>query len=190
MTTLILIRHGETDWNRQEIWQGQTDIPLNETGEQQALAMAQRLQDQGIQAIVSSDLRRAKRTAEVLGEMTNLPVLLDERLREINLGDWEGLHISAILAQYPDLFRRRELDPWRIAVPNGESALQVRSRALAAVADIQRRFRCQRVAVVSHGFLIAVLIAEFRPHPFGSLWELVPGNGEIKEIDLPEQTLV
>jgi broad specificity phosphatase PhoE len=91
VTTLLLVRHGETDWNADGRLQGQTDRPLNEFGRRQAHRLAADLEDEGLGAIYSSDLARARETAEIVGGRLGLPVALDSDLREKDWGTWEGL---------------------------------------------------------------------------------------------------
>jgi probable phosphoglycerate mutase len=91
VTTLLLVRHGETDWNAAGRLQGHTDTPLNELGRRQALTLAEELSGHGIEAVYSSDLARARATAEIVGRRLGLPVVLDPGLREKDWGTWEGL---------------------------------------------------------------------------------------------------
>jgi broad specificity phosphatase PhoE len=88
MTCLLLIRHGETDWNIEGRWQGQADVPLNQRGRQQAIDIARSLCHSDIHAIYSSDLQRAWHTAQVLARLKKLPIQPDTRLREIHQGEW------------------------------------------------------------------------------------------------------
>lgn len=99
---VLLLRHGQTDWNDAGRFQGSADIPLNDTGVDQARQAADALAGEGITAIVSSDLQRAAATATVLGERLALPVAFDARLREINVGLWEGLTHAEIAASDPE----------------------------------------------------------------------------------------
>ena len=135
MTELLLVRHGETDWNAEGRLQGHTDRPLNDYGRRQAKELAERLAGEGADAIYASDLARAKETAEILGERLGLPVVIDPALREKNWGNWEGLtgdervHVDYV----------------------GESTEEHRDRVMAAVERIVERHRGQRVVVVTHG---------------------------------------
>jgi len=91
MTTLLLVRHGETDWNAERRWQGHADVPLNERGREQARALAEQLAGESVDAIYSSDLSRARDTADILGARLDVPVVVDADLREIDVGPVEGL---------------------------------------------------------------------------------------------------
>ena len=91
MTTLLLARHGETDWNRERRWQGHADQPLNEAGRTQARELAETLADRSIDAIYASDLIRAHETARIIAERLGLPVATNELLREVDVGDWAEL---------------------------------------------------------------------------------------------------
>lgn len=178
MTCLILIRHGETDWNTEGRWQGQADVALNETGWRQAREMANAVQEAGIAEIFSSDLLRARQTAQVLADVTGLPLHVDSRLREIHQGEWQGLLISEIRAGYAQTYQDRLQDPLSFAPPGGETAAQVRQRVVSAVRDILRLHPNETVAVVSHGFTLAVLIAHLRGERFNRVWDLIPENGD------------
>ena len=139
MTTLLLARHGETDWNRELRIQGSSDIGLNELGRRQAQFLAQELTDVELDAIYSSDLSRARATAAAVAATHGLEVNLDPRLRERSFGSWEGLTREDI-STFPAGSRH-----------DGESDDEVRARVLAAVQEIAANHRGQQVLVVSHG---------------------------------------
>jgi uncharacterized phosphatase len=135
MTTLLLVRHGETDWNAEGRLQGHTDRPLNDYGRRQAKELADRLAAEEIAAIYASDLARAKETAEIVGERLGLTVVVDPDLREKNWGSWEGLTSEE-----------------RLTVEfEGESTEEHRERILRSVERIVERHPGQRVVVVTHG---------------------------------------
>lgn len=184
MTRLILIRHGETDWNVEGRWQGQSDVPLNQNGLAQARRLADALADRQIDAIYTSDLQRTRETARLLSEHKRLPIQVDPRLREVNQGQWEGLTIQQIKERYlPELEARRR-DQYNVPAPGGENGMQVQQRAMAAIRDILGRHPEGTIAVVSHGYTLAVLRIHFSGHPFDRVRELVPANGEIIELDV------
>jgi 2,3-bisphosphoglycerate-dependent phosphoglycerate mutase len=139
MTTLLLARHGETDWNRELRIQGSSDIELNELGRRQAQALAQELTDVDLDAIYSSDLSRARQTAEAVAATHALEVKFDPRLRERSFGSWEGLTREDI-AMFQEGSRH-----------DGESDDEVRARVLEAIEEIARSHPGEQVLVVSHG---------------------------------------
>ncbi len=146
MTTLILVRHGETDWNRDGIWQGHGDPPLNDVGHRQAMELAERLADVEIDALYSSDLRRAYETAEIIGRAKGLEVHADERLREIDIGAWSGLTRAQIEERFPGMTR-----------PDGESSDAFDARAVGALRWIAGSHGGGSVLVVTHGGVVRAL---------------------------------
>lgn len=185
MTHLYLVRHGQTDWNVVGRWQGQADVPLNERGRQQAAQIARSLSEVGLVAIYSSDLVRARETADALAELTGLKVRLDSRLREIHQGQWQGLLVADIQERYGQEFQRRRDDPLNVSPPGGETVLQVRERVVDAIEDIVQQHPDERVAVVSHGFALAVIQVHYQNRPVTDAWELIPENDEWRELIIP-----
>jgi len=184
MTYLYLVRHGETDWNVEGRWQGQADVPLNENGRAQAARIALALAGVGLKAIYSSDLLRARETAQALAERSSAPLHLDPRLREIHQGEWQGLLVAEIQARYGEAFRSRLEDPLSVAPPGGETAEQVKVRVVSAIEAIREQYPSDRVAVVSHGFAIAVIQVHYLGRSIRQVWDLVPENDEWIELDL------
>jgi broad specificity phosphatase PhoE len=132
---LLLARHGETDWNRDQRWQGHSGPRLNEQGRRQARVLAAQLND--IDAIYSSDTIRARETAEIVGASLDLSVETDPRLREVNFGEWEGLTRQEINERYAGAFGRWEA--FEQAEPNGgESDATMAERVLNALTEIAR----------------------------------------------------
>jgi broad specificity phosphatase PhoE len=165
MTTRILcIRHGETEWNTIGRWQGHAPVPLNEVGQDQARKLARYLAGDAarngtvLDAIYSSDLARAMQTAANIAEALNLPVQPDPQLREIDLGDWQGLMPEEVAAWDPDRFAAHTADRYNVPTPNGESRNQLMIRARAAFDAITARHPGVTVAVVTHGGTVGMLI--------------------------------
>ncbi len=184
MTRLLLIRHGETDWNAEGRYQGQADPPLNATGWEQAGALAEALRGTALEAIYSSDLRRARQTADLLAAATGAPLLLEPRLREVGLGEWEGQPFRDIQSRHPDLLRQRREDPLHFAPPGGETVLALRHRLLSALNDIAASHPRGSAALVSHGFALAVLKVSLNGYPFERVWDLVPANAEMEWVEV------
>ncbi len=186
MTHLYLIRHGQTDWNLEGRWQGHADVPLNDNGRQQAAKIAQALAYAGLAAIFSSDLQRALDTARAISAAAGVPVQIDPRLREIHQGSWQGMLADDIEQRYGELLRQRKVDPHSVAPPGGESVQQVRDRVIEAIEEIRRCHPHEPVAVISHGFALAVVQVHYLDHPLSMVWELIPPNDRWVELQLGE----
>jgi broad specificity phosphatase PhoE len=159
--TLILLRHGQTEWNASDRMQGQIDTDLTELGRRQAKEAARELVSRNAIAIVSSDLRRAYDTASALADHIALPVVKDARLRETNLGDWEGLNHLDVDADYPGARVAWRLDA-SYTPPGGESKLEVGARSLPVVQELfadRQDWPGRTIILVAHGGLIAALTA-------------------------------
>lgn len=158
---LILLRHGETEYNATSRMQGQLDTVLSDRGVAQAHAAAKELRGLGISKIVSSDLMRAKHTADVVGADLGLPVGVDTRLRETHLGDWQGKTHSEVDNEHDGARAVWRTDAsW--APPSGESRLEVAARAREVVDELMRDYRQwddSAVLLVAHGGTIAALTA-------------------------------
>ncbi len=178
MTRLCLVRHGETDWNLEGRYQGQSDIPLNASGRAQAVALARQLPRQCFSAIFSSDLQRARETAEIVAERLQLPVTLDARLREINQGQWEGQLVDVIQERYARLWLERLINPVKIRPPGGETVGEVAARVSAALDAICQRAPESLALVVSHGLALATAICQARGTPIGHAYSLIPANAD------------
>jgi broad specificity phosphatase PhoE len=157
---LLLIRHGETDWNHERRIQGNTDTPLNARGIAQAEQLATRIAAEKIDALYTSPLVRARATAEIIGQKCGRAPNLDERLREKGVGDLESLTIAEVEQRYPDLIRLWQVSPDHVPLPNEETPAQVQQRVQTFVADLRERYaNGARVGVVSHGGTLGLLIA-------------------------------
>jgi len=178
MTELWIVRHGQTDWNVQGRYQGQADQPLNAVGLAQASAAAAKLQGRRFAAIYSSDLQRARVTAEVIAAALGMPVLVDRRLREVNQGEWEGMLTADIQARYAEAWAARQQDRLHAAPPGGESLAQVAARVLAGVDEIARRHTGAAVVVVSHGLALGVVRCAAAGAPLTEAFQRIPDNAE------------
>lgn len=184
MTELWLVRHGQTDWNLTGRWQGQApDAPgLNEAGYAQALAVREQLNGRRFSGIYASDLLRARQTAELLAESLGMTVTFEPRLREINLGTWEGMLSSEIEARYPRELEERKRDPWHARAPEGESPGEVAERVLAAIEEISEEHRAGSVLVIAHGLSLAVIICHAEGIPLMQVYDHVPDNAAPRRV--------
>jgi len=172
MTELLLVRHGETDWNAEGKLQGHTDRPLNDYGRRQAQALADKLAGESIDAVYASDLSRARETAEILGEKLGLTVAVDPDLREKNWGNWEGLTSDERL--------HIEFE--------GETSEAHRDRTLSAVQRIVERHPGERVVVVTHGGSLRRIQAAVSGFALPviencAVWGLAHEDGRFRPID-------
>ncbi|NJN15231.1 MAG: histidine phosphatase family protein [Oscillochloris sp.] len=160
MTTLFLIRHGETDWNMQGRWQGHADVPLNDIGRRQAALVAARLRDESVvfDAIYSSDLARAFQTAWEIGAAVKVAVQLLPSLREIDLGNWSGLTYEEMREKYPTEIAL--LDQGQ-DIPRGgaETLAAMQRRVVEAVDAIAAHHKGECLALVTHGGCIRMMLA-------------------------------
>jgi broad specificity phosphatase PhoE len=184
-TELWLVRHGQTDWNLSGRYQGQADLPVNATGLEQARQIARRLPLGRFAALYSSDLLRARQTAEIIAERLELPVRLDPRLREIHQGEWEGLRYVDVVERYADLAAAYQADPAAWRAPRGESVSEVAIRMVAAANDLYAEHPGQSVLVVAHGLCIATLACRVRGIPLSQVYDHIPPNAEPLQLTYP-----
>ena len=179
---VILLRHGQTEWNVLQKYQGHTDIDLNDYGRQQAQRVADYLREnETIEAIYCSDLSRGRETAEIIGRVLKLPVQGDVRWRELSFGRWEGLTYSEVYQQYP-----QEYDSWfkntrQMQVPGGESFDDVLARSLPALYELADLHE-GTVLVVSHGGLIKTILNHLHGEDMWDIY-LEPGSMSFLEWD-------
>jgi broad specificity phosphatase PhoE len=157
VTTILLARHGETDWNLEGRFQGHADPPLNATGRAQAAALAETLRGERLSAVYSSPLQRALETAEILAAPHGLGVVPVEGLREVDVGSWSGLTRAEIGERFPDQLARW-LD-YQQGWDDGETYDEMGRRAVAALLELAARHEDERVLAVTHGGAIRAAFA-------------------------------
>ena len=162
MTSIVLIRHGETDWNIEGRYQGQADPPLNSQGVLQAQQLTLELQNSGIEVIYTSPLLRTRQTAQLLSDQLGVPQFDEPRLMEIHQGDWQTRLRSEIENLYPELFNAWETDPWQVTPPGGEHLSEVQSRVDDALDDILSTDTNQKIGLVTHRIPIALIKVRFQ----------------------------
>ncbi len=152
-TRIGLVRHGETVWNRTGRWQGHAPTPISEEGRQQAALLAAYLRQGGeaVTAVYSSDLPRCRETASIVAGQLGRPLHLDRRLREVDLGEWQGLTTEEIQAWDGERYAAVQRDPYTVPRPGGESLNQVADRALQVIRETVDRHQGQYTLLVSHG---------------------------------------
>ncbi|MBE0684989.1 MAG: histidine phosphatase family protein [Anaerolineaceae bacterium] len=182
-TTIYLIRHGETDWNLEQKYQGQQDIPLNSTGIKQARLIAESLNGHHFSALYSSDLMRAFQTAQEIGKKIKLSIITHPALREINQGEWEGRFIKDVLATSEAEVRAVYQNPYTTRKPGGESIAEVADRMYAYLDHLAEKHDQQTIIVVSHGLAIATVLCKARDLPLEMAIRNIPENTGIEVIE-------
>jgi broad specificity phosphatase PhoE len=166
-TTIVLVRHGETDWNRERRFQGHADVSLNEAGRRQARALADELADESFAAAYSSPLRRALETAAIIAERLEITFEASDGLMEVDVGSWSGLTTTEVEQRFPDGFARwveTRADGWT----DGETYDELGVRVVADLHEIARRHPGERVLAVTHGGAIRSVLAVIAGVSFAS----------------------
>ncbi|MBI5840653.1 MAG: alpha-ribazole phosphatase [Chloroflexi bacterium] len=179
---LLLVRHGQTDWNLNQRFQGQTDVPLNKTGEEQAQKIAQRLSGKTIDAIYSSDLSRAIKTAETIASHHDLKITPDPRFRELAFGEWEGLTYQELKSAAPELLEKWQTDPLNSAAPEGEMLSQLAERVKSALGDLQTRHADQTILLAAHGGPIQTVLCLALGLDLSHYWQFSISSASLTEI--------
>jgi len=175
-THIYLVRHGETDWNKNLRFQGQTDILLNETGIQQAIKVREFLKNKKLNYIFSSDLSRAIQTAEIIADNHNLKLIKYQGLREMNFGEWEGMTYTEIKENYPELVNKWFEDPSSVNPPGGESLQDFQDRVSDDFNEIINKHRDKKLLAVAHGGVIRTWLASVLKMPLAHYWKLEVDN--------------
>ncbi len=154
----MLVRHGQSTWNREHRIQGQLDPPLSDEGRRQAALLAERLVNRSFVGLYASDLKRAFETAEILGAALGVAAVPRVRLREVFLGEWEGLRTQEIAERFPDAWASWVEEPDWDVVPGGEGAAAFDTRVSAELDEIVTRHAHGDILVVTHGGVIQVAL--------------------------------
>lgn len=157
---ILLIRHGETEWNQQGKVQGFSDIELNPKGLKQAQLVADYLKDKKIDRVYSSPLKRAFKTAKLIAEKHDLQVEVKEGLMELNQGDLEGVSLLHLQDKYSELLKQWYLDASLVTMPNGEGLKELQSRVWGVIEEVSKGNKYDRIVLVSHNFTIMSIICK------------------------------
>lgn len=180
---VLLARHGQTDWNAAGKIQGASDIPLNDRGRAQALALAERVRGEGVSEIYTSPLRRALETAEIIAAVLGVPARSAQELRELSFGDWEGCSWDEIGERWPEQFARYGADRKNYAPPHGESYAEMLSRAKPFVDSLRSRPGGGTALCVCHSAVMRGLLAAEAGFSVGESYrKLKLPNGSVSEL--------
>lgn len=185
MLHLMLVRHGETEWNVQRRYQGQTDVPLSEVGKQQAELIAERLVGQKIDAIYASDLSRAWETAQIIVEKSGLKIFPEPRLRELKFGVLEGLTFDEAEAQHPEMIAAW-LKNFNNTPDSAETIRSFNRRVVSLLDDLKRKHDEQIVLLVGHGGSLSETLRVVLELSREKRWYLEMENASLSEVSISE----
>ena len=186
MTTLYLIRHGQTDWNRDKIFRGRADVPLNERGRKEAAALGRHVAHVRPDACYSSPLSRAVDTAEAALGAHSLEVKLDDGLIDIDYGEWQGIPDAEVRTRYADLYTRWQKTPHRVRFPGGESLAMVKKRSLASLDRIRSTHPEGTGFVVAHRVVTKVIMCAMLGLSGAAFWRIRQDNCACNIIELSD----
>ncbi|MEK7450019.1 MAG: alpha-ribazole phosphatase [Planctomycetota bacterium] len=181
MLRLYLIRHGETNFNKNYRYCGITDPPLNKKGISQAKKLARQLKNTPIDLVYVSPLRRADQTAQIIFNR-KLKIITAPALREINFGRWEGLNYNEVMVKYQSRLKKWLLNPWAVCPPGGENLKRFRKRILFFLKKYilpQRKKGIENIALVTHGGVIKIIYSDFKKNRSHDFWSFNPLPGSL-----------
>jgi broad specificity phosphatase PhoE len=185
MLHLMLVRHGETEWNVQRRYQGQTDVPLSALGKRQARLIADRLASQTIDVVYASDLVRAWETAQIIVENSDLETSPEPRLRELRFGLLEGLTFDEAEAKYPDMIAAWISDFNN--TPEGAETINLfNARIISLLDDLKRKHNEQSVLLVGHGGSLSEILRVVLGLSREKRWYLEMENASLSEVSIAE----
>jgi broad specificity phosphatase PhoE len=175
MTEIVLVRHGETEWNVTDRFRGRMDIELNSVGIRQAELLSDYLKTWDIEAVYASPLKRTLKTAEIIAEPHGVNVKKVSGLIDFSAGEWEGLSVQEVKEKYGGLFAAWVSHPEKVKIPKGESLDEVTVRAMAVVAEVIRKHK-GIVIMVSHRVVNKVLICALLGLDNSHFWNIKQDN--------------
>jgi broad specificity phosphatase PhoE len=182
---VLIARHGETEWNLSQRFQGHLDSPLTARGRQQAERLAERVADEPVDAVFSSDLGRAIQTATPVAASHNLTLQTSSLLREIDCGHWTGRTRNALAREYPQATERYRLTPSEHCMPGGESLVDVQRRGIRFLSDLREHTSDGTVVVITHHIVVETVLASALGLALSELWLKIPaGNCFLSELEL------
>jgi broad specificity phosphatase PhoE len=181
MTRIVLVRHGRTEWNKDQIFRGTVDIPLDDQGRKEAACARDWLRETVFHAAYSSPLGRAVETAEIILAPHGVAVRKLDGLADLNYGDWQGKTDEEVRKMYPDLHRQWREAPHTVVFPGGEGLAAVRKRSLAAVEEVVARHPEKTVLLAGHRVVNKVLIAALLGLDDSHFWEIGQDTAALNE---------
>lgn len=184
MTTIYMVRHGETDWNRAHRMQGWSDIPLNEKGREQAAFAAKALASVPLDVIYTSPLKRAEKTAEIIRGERKIPLFAEKGFIEINLGKWDGHTPDEMDVLYPGQYDIWRSTPGDVHIDGGETFAKVQERAWKAFLSMVDKEKGKHILLVSHMGCLSTILFKIAGYPLNDLWKHPIGNCALCRVDI------
>jgi broad specificity phosphatase PhoE len=190
-TTIFLVRHGQTDMNRDRIFRGRLDPPLNTLGHEEARAVAARLKGEPVSFVLSSPLLRATQTAEAIARLRNIGVRTVRELIDIDFGKWQGMSEKNVMKRHGRLLHQWQKEPLKVTFPGGESLLDVRKRMEVFLACLAAQFAGRTLAVVSHRVTLKALVSILAEIPPKNFWNIRIDTASVSIFEIaPDRTIV
>jgi len=189
-TRLFLLRHGETEANIDQIYQGQGDSPLSELGRQEASELARALKSENFSAVYSSDLLRSHETASYVAEPHNIAAIKLEGIKERHYGIWEGLNFEEIKKKHSKIYRGWLEDPARTTIPEAETLEALQQRGVNTIEEIINKHQGQTVCVVGHGGINRVILFHYMNLDLNNFWRIKQDNCCINIIEFNKIPIV
>jgi broad specificity phosphatase PhoE len=183
MTLVYLVRHGTTEWNREEIFRGRADCALNETGRAEARAVAAYFQGVELDGIYTSPLARAAETAAAIAAGRGIEVTSDPAFIDLDFGEWQGHPLKEVREKYPELYRAWRERPQEVTFPGGENLDRVRERAWEGLLKVARENPDRTVAIVSHRVITKVLICAALGLDNSHFWQIKQDTTAINRLE-------
>jgi len=184
MNTFYIVRHGETHWNILGKTQGHGDSNLTEKGIIQAEKLADYMSKYPINYIYSSDLGRAKQTAELIGKKINKDVLYTEGLREMSFGNWEGLTIEEIQEGYMEIYKMWRNEPHKAEIPNGEKLELLKERLLGCIKSINEKHKNSHIVLVSHSMSVRIILLSLIGSDLSNIYRIKQDNTALNIVEM------
>jgi broad specificity phosphatase PhoE len=176
---VILVRHGQTDWNDEDIFRGQLDVGLNRTGERQADLIGRRLKRVPLNAVYASPLSRARNTAARIARSHRKKVCIADTFTDFHFGEWQGKSRTEVQNMYPEIYREWESSPHTVEIPGGEKLSQVFQRVALGLNELLIMHRDETVLLVSHGLTNKVMLSIVLGIESSGFWKIKQDNGAL-----------
>ena len=183
MTRIILIRHGDTIYNKETVFRGTLDVPLNEVGKEQARLTGLEISDTKISYLASSPLSRALDTASAVAEHQDVEPVIDESFMDLNFGSWQGRSKDEVQEAEPELFEQWMRDPASVRFPGGETLKDVSARASKAVENMRNDFEGETIAVATHRVVVKLLVLQMLGLPESEFWRIMVDTCSVTTFD-------